>query len=318
MNWYSYSQWDGSQDVPIFDDDSLMDQLSDQVISHGDLSSALRSLMQRGAKDSRGRKLAGIQELLQKLRTQRQDLFNTYDLDSVMRNISKRLEDILNTESQSIEKRLKEVEDRSQGGDPSQDIPQRELLQMMERLAKRNQDFLDSLPSEPLEAIQQLRDCEFMGQEAQEKFDQLLKELQQKVLNSHFKDMSQRLQGMSPGHMEQLKDMLHDLNQMLEDRQQGGETEFRRFMERYGHMWGPQPPSSLEELSDGLQQRAAQVRCLLNSMSPEMRQEIRQLLNHALADDDLQREMAGLDSNLGRMPSQRSPASEYPFMDAIP
>ncbi|MBI2856233.1 MAG: VWA domain-containing protein [Chloroflexi bacterium] len=313
MNWYAYSRWDGRQDVPSFDEDSLMDQLSDQVISQGDLATALRSLMQRGARDSRGRKLAGVQDLLQKLRARRQDLFDTYDLNSVMRDVSKRLEDILDTERQGIEKRLQEVGERSLGGDSSQGIPRDELLQMMERLARRNQEFLDSLPQEPLGAIQQLLDYEFMDEVAQEKFDQLLKDLQQKVIDSHFKDMSQRLQSMSPSDLEQLKDMLRDLNQMLEDQRQGDKADFQRFMEKYGHMLGPQPPSSLEELAESIRQRASQMRSLLNSMSPEMRQELRQLLNSALADEELQGEMTRLDANLARMSSQRGSTPEYPF-----
>ena len=68
MTNYRFSRWDGSQDVSAFNEDTLMEQLSDQLLSHGDLASAVRSLIQMGVRDGNGRKLAGVQERLQQLR----------------------------------------------------------------------------------------------------------------------------------------------------------------------------------------------------------------------------------------------------------
>jgi uncharacterized protein with von Willebrand factor type A (vWA) domain len=135
-----------------------MEQLSDQLLSNGDLSSAIRSLIQRGARDSNGRKVAGIQELLQRLRSQRQDILNKYDLNSVVGDISKRLEDIVGTERRGIEDRLREVRERAQTAESSVEIPREELVQLAERMAQRNRESLDSLSQEPLETIKQLRE----------------------------------------------------------------------------------------------------------------------------------------------------------------
>ena len=310
---YRYSRWDGSQDASTFNEDALMDQVSDQLLGQGDLSAALRSLVQRGARDSAGRKVAGIQDLLQRLRSHRQGILDRYDLNSVVRDIAQRLEDIVNTERRGIEARLKEMRERAQAPDASTDIPQDELLQLMERMAQRNREFLDGLAQEPLEAIKQLRDYEFMDGEAREKLEQLLKELQQGVVDSHFKEMSQRLQGMSTEEQRDLKDMLQSINQMLEDSQHAGGSDFQQSMERYGHLWGEHPPSSLDELMDRLQQQAAQMSSLLSSMSPEMRQELSDLLDQAFADDELREEMARLDAHLSRLSPQRDAARGYSF-----
>ena len=318
MTSYRYSRWDGIQDVPTFNEDALMEQLSDQLLSHGDLSSAIRSLIQRGARDSNGHKLAGVQELLQRLRTQRQVILNKYDLISVVGDISKRLEDIVDTERRGIEGRLREVRKRAQSADSSVEIPQEELIHLMERMARRNREYLDSLPQEPLEAIKQLRDYEFMDGEAKEKFDQLLKELQKRVIDSHFKDMSRHLQSMTPEELRGLKDMLGSLNRMLDNRLQGDASAFQRFMERYGHLWDSDPPSSLDELMEGLQQQADQMSALLNSMSQEMRQELKDLLDEALIDRELQQEMASLGSHLNQPDAQRHRSRGHSFQGRDP
>ena len=164
-----------------------------------------------------------------------------------------------------------------------------------------------------MEAIKQLRDYEFMDGEAKEKFDQLLKELQKRVIDSHFKDMSRHLQSMTPEELRDLKDMLRSLNRMLDNRWQGDDSAFKQFMERYGHLWGSDPPSSLDELMERLQQQAAQMSSLLNSMSQEMRQELKELLDEALIDEELQQEMARLGSHLNQLDAQLHRVKGYSF-----
>ncbi len=43
-----YSRWDGSQTIPDVDADDVMDALSEDLLSEGDLAEALRRLMERG------------------------------------------------------------------------------------------------------------------------------------------------------------------------------------------------------------------------------------------------------------------------------
>ena len=55
-----YSRWDGSQDLPALDADDLLESLSDDLMSDGDLWSALRKLLQRGTRDPQGQRMPGL------------------------------------------------------------------------------------------------------------------------------------------------------------------------------------------------------------------------------------------------------------------
>src|SRR5215472_9947009 len=98
--WYRYSRWDGTQDVSPFTADDVMDAMADDLIADGDLRSALQ------------RRMRGIQDLLERLRERKQQQLNRYRLDSLMDDLQKRLEQVVQTERSGIEKRL----DQAKGG----------------------------------------------------------------------------------------------------------------------------------------------------------------------------------------------------------
>ena len=57
---YRYSQWDGTQNPFDLDEASLMDEMADELIAHGNVHRALRDLMQRGARDPNGQRTPGL------------------------------------------------------------------------------------------------------------------------------------------------------------------------------------------------------------------------------------------------------------------
>ena len=61
---YRYSRWDGTQDVFDMDAEELMDQLSGELLNHGDVWKALRDLMRKGAQDRQGERVPGLRDLL--------------------------------------------------------------------------------------------------------------------------------------------------------------------------------------------------------------------------------------------------------------
>ena len=95
--------------------------------------------------------------------------------------------------------------------------------------------------------------------------------------------------------MQRVKDMLGDLNPMLEADARGEHTQddFERFMEQYGDLF-PDNPQNLEELVDSLVRRMAAAERLLRSLSPEQREELAELMSNALEDAGLAIEMAPL------------------------
>ena len=73
------------------------------------------------------------------------------------------------------------------------------------------------------------------------RFEELMDELRDQLLQSYFNQMAEGMQNMSPEQMGRMKDMLAELNQMLEQRERGEEPDFEGFMERYGDFFPGNP-----------------------------------------------------------------------------
>src|SRR5439155_20475478 len=173
MRLYRYSRWDGSQEIEPFTAHEGMEHLADKILDDRDLWSSLREMLQRGAEFSSGRRMPGLRDLLDRLREQRQQQLQRYNLGSIMDDIKQQLEQVLQTERGGIERRLSEQQ--GEGTDPN-------LRQMLENLARKHLDQLDALPPDVGGQIQSLRDYDFMDQEARQQFDELLDTLRQQVL----------------------------------------------------------------------------------------------------------------------------------------
>ena len=312
MTTYRYYRWDGSQQVFSMDADDLMNSIADDILEHGDPERALRSLFQRGIDDDQGQHAPGLRDLLDRLRQQRQQQLERYNLDSVMDDIKEQLQDVIDTERKGIERRLQDAERQLQeAGDAAEHL--RSPMQMLQDRAQRNTDTLDSLPNSPGGQIQQLQDYDFMDPEAREKFNELLDALKQQMMQNFFQDMKQQLQDMSPQDMEGLKNMIQALNQMLRDRAMGEDPDFEGFMEQYGEYFDPNRPASLDELIEQLQQQMAAMQSLMDSMSPQMRNELESMLGAAM-DQEFMDEIGELADMMYDMFPFDDMAGEYPFM----
>ena len=64
---FTYSRWDGTQKGFDLDADKIMDEITDDLLYHGDLNSALRRLLQSGFQDRNGERMQGLREMLDKL-----------------------------------------------------------------------------------------------------------------------------------------------------------------------------------------------------------------------------------------------------------
>ena len=60
MSTFRYSRWDGSQQLPSFDADDVLDALSEDILAEGDVRRALQQLMQRGLRGTRGGDIPGL------------------------------------------------------------------------------------------------------------------------------------------------------------------------------------------------------------------------------------------------------------------
>lgn len=323
MSTFRYSSWDGTQHIMPFDADSVMEAISDDILAHGDVRRALEKLMQQGHKFQSGERMPGLRDLLERLKQQRQDTLKRNNMDSVIKDIQERLERVKQTERAGIERRVEEgrqgldegggTKDEGQnataggnqndGNDNPRSHEEREQLQkMLERLADRRREQLDNLPRDVGGQIKALQEYDFMDPEARQQFQDLLKMLQQQMLQNNFSGLQQSMQQMQqdPAAMQELKEMMQDLNQMMRDREEGKEPRFNEFMQKHGHHFPP-GIEDLDQLLDHLQAQRQRMENILNSMSPQQRAELQNAMQALMRDPELQAQMAELSAHLNSM-----------------
>ena len=313
MNNYRYSQWDGTQEAFEPSEEDIMGEMADDLMNHGDLRRSLRNLFQRGLQDQSGQRMQGLRDMLEQLRNRRQEQLQQYNLDSVLDDLKEKLKQITETEREGIDRRLEEAR-QQQAQSSSEDAADKEkLMRLLEERAARNKEKLDNLPLNLGGAVKELSDYDFMDPEAQRQFQELMDLLKQRVLENTFQDLCQQIQNMSPEDMAAMRQMLHDLNQMLQDQMQGLPPDFEGFMDRHGDMFDPDQSQSLEELMERLQRQMGQAQSLMDSMSQEMRQELQELMEGVL-DPDTMNEMAQLAAAMNQLYPPDDMANQYPFM----
>ncbi len=284
---FRYSAWDGSQKGFDLDADALLDEMTDDLLYHGDIHASLRRLMQQGMKDRNGEDLMGLRDMLQKLREQRREMLDRYDLGGVYEDIAEQLREVVEQEREGIERRLDEV----QAGDDQR------RQEIVEELAQQRREQLDALPPDLAGTVNELQQYDWMDDAARQRFEELMEQLKEQLLQSTFNQMAEGMQDMDPERMARMKDMLDELNQMLDQRANGEEPDFDGFMERFGDFF-PQNPRTLDELLEQMAQSMAQMQQMLNSMTPEQRAQLQALSDSLLEDMDLRWQVDQLARNL--------------------
>ncbi len=381
---FRYSMWDGTQEVPEVAPDEILDNLTDDLMNFGDLQHALRNMMQRGMKSPNGQRQQGLRDLLQQLRQQRRQQLDKFDLSSVFDDLKQKLDEIVDMENNTIDRRLDEATgnqgqqgeqqsgpqnqqggeqgqqqqgqqggeqdgapqqqgqrgsqspqgQRSQnqqggqqpgqqqaggqepGGEPDENgspMPSNEFAEMLKNIANRKKDFLQNLPEDVAGQVKQLQNYEFMDPEAQAKFNELLESLKKAMMDTFFKDMYNQIANMSPEDMARMKNLMQDLNQMLQDKMAGKEPNFDQFMQQYGDMFGDNPPQNLDDLIQQMQHQMGQMQSLMDSMPSDLRSQLQELLSDKIGDSELQQMMSDVAQNLEYLYPMRDLKNQYPF-----
>jgi uncharacterized protein with von Willebrand factor type A (vWA) domain len=268
---YRYGQYRDGPDplAPPYDARLALDELGDAVLGGSDPASALRDLIRRGMRGQRG-----LDDMLRRVRERQQEVRRRGRLDGILEQARALLDTAVGQERAEL------------FPDPSDDARMREAE-------------LDALPSDTAQAIRRLADYDWRSAAARETFEQLKDLLRRQVLDSQFRGLKDALENPDPAAMQRVKDMLADLNQMLEADARGEHTQadFDAFMDRYGDMF-PDNPANLEELVDALARRAMAAQRLMASLSPEQRDELAALMQQTLSDEGLAAEMARLGDSL--------------------
>jgi uncharacterized protein with von Willebrand factor type A (vWA) domain len=315
MALYRYSRWDGTQNLPPFDADDVLEALGEDVLAEGDIRRALQRLMQRGMQGRRGGDVPGLRQIMDRLRQRRREELEQSNLGGVLDDIKERLDKIVEAERGGIEQRLTDAENRALDAPPGDEQDQARMAeQVLRRTAQQRKDRLDSLPRDVAGQMHALRDYEFMDPGARDAFQQLSDELRQQVLETYFQGLKEGVQGVTPEQLGGVRDMVKDLNELLEKHATGSDTpqDFAGFMAKHGQYFPP-GIEDVDQLIDHMHRQASQMASLLNSMSPEMRAELQQMMDDLLRDDRLRWDMARLAGNLQALRPDMNFGEPYPF-----
>ncbi|MBW3638875.1 MAG: hypothetical protein KY451_03345 [Actinobacteria bacterium] len=263
---YRYGPWAGGRDPlePPYDVAVALDEIGASVLDGASPRQAMRELLRRGADG-----LRGLDDLRRQVARRQREARKQGRLDGTLQEVRELLD------------RAVELEKTALFPDPGDDARMREL------------EF-ETLPRDTARAVQSLKPYDWRSAEARETYEQIDDLLRREVLDSQFSGMKAALENASPEAMQAVKDMLADLNAMLQADARGEHTseQFEQFMAAHGEFF-PSQPQTLAELVDDLARRAAAQQALMDSLTPEQRQELEELMQGAM-DMDLQAQLAQL------------------------
>lgn len=268
---FRYGPWRGGPDPlkPPFDVRAAIDQIGRDVLDSGNINDALRDLLRRGT-DGR----PGLDRLAERIRRLREQARRRGNLGGTLDQVRAALDQAMTAERETL------------AGQDGMDA----------RMAEME---LATVPDDVAGAVRALEDYNWQSDEARQTYESIKEMLRQQVLDSQFAGLQQALSNPDPDAMQRVKDMMADLNQLLaaHARNEDTDEQFSDFMDKHGDFF-PDNPENVEELIDSLARQQAAAERMLNSLSPEQRRQLSQLINDAMSDADLASELAQLQDNL--------------------
>ncbi|CPR11609.1 von Willebrand factor, type A [Mycobacterium bohemicum DSM 44277] len=266
-----YSAYPGGPDplAPPVDLREALEQIGQDVMAGTSPRRALSELLRRGTEGMRG-----ADRLAAEANKRRRDLLRRNNLDGTLQEIKKLLDEAVLAE-------------------------RKELARALDDDARFGELQLDALPASPAKAVQELSEYNWRSAEAREKYEQIKDLLGREMLDQRFAGMKQALEGATEEDRQRVKDMLDDLNELLDKHGRGEDTaeDFQNFMDKHGEFF-PENPRDVDELLDSLAKRAAAAQRFRNSLSPEQRAELDALAQQAFGSPDLMQSLNRLDAHL--------------------
>src|SRR4051794_31277797 len=258
--------------APPVDLAEALDAIGEDVMAGYSPERALREFLRRGGRDQ-----AGLDELAPRVAQRRKELTREHNLDGTLQEVKELLDRAVLAERKQLAR------------DVDMDEGDRALAQMQ----------LDNLPSSPAAAVNELNGYDWRSAEAREEFERIKDLLGREILDQRFAGMKQALENATDEDRAALNEMLADLNELLENRQRGEDTQeqFDDFMAKHGDYF-PEQPQNLDELLDALANRAAAAQRMRNSMTQEQRDELDALAQQAFGSPELMDALSQMDDSL--------------------
>ena len=268
-----YGRYHGGDPLaPPVDLGEALDEIGQDVMAGYSPERAMREFLRRGGRDQ-----AGLDDLARRVAERRRDLLRNNQLDGTLQEVRELLDRAV-------------LEERKQlARDVEMDDGDRAFRELQ----------LDGLSPNTAAAVTELSSYDWQSREAREAYEQIKDLLGRELLDQRFAGMKDALENATDEDRAAVNEMLSDLNDLLEKHQQGTDTQadFDEFMARHGQFF-PENPQNIDELLDALAQRSAAAQRMLNSMSPEQRQQLMELSQQAFGSPALMEQLARMDANL--------------------
>ena len=173
------------------------------------------------------------------------------------------------------------------------------LRSMLRDVAAKRLDQLDALPPDVGGRIRDLQDYDFLEPGARQRFDDLLSKLRKQVLDQYVAGLSEAIQGITPEDLAANREMVRDLNQLLQERLAGRDPDASGFLAKHGQFFPG--ARNLDDIINQLAERMAAMQSLLRSMTPEQRAELQAMTDALLRDDRLRWHLAQLAASMDQL-----------------
>lgn len=269
-----YGRYTGGPDplAPPVDLAEALDAVAEDVMAGYSPRLALQEFLRRG-----GRGGEGLDGLAGRVQQRRRDLLGRHRLDGTLNEVRELLDKAV-------------LEERKQlARDTSMDDTDRSFREMQ----------MQNLPSSTAAAVNDLSAYDWQSGTARDAYERIKDLLGREVLDQRFAGMKDALENATDEDRAAVNEMLRDLNALLAKRRRGEDTDadFEEFMEHHGRLF-PEDPKSLDELVDVLAARSAAAQRMMQSMSPEQRDELMRLSAQAFGSPDTMAQLDELDASL--------------------
>ncbi|EGD22584.1 hypothetical protein GS448_21560 [Rhodococcus hoagii] len=265
-----YGRYEGGDPLaPPVDLRDALAAIGDDVLEGASPRQALRELLRRGFGDRRG-----LDDLAAQANRRRRELLQRNNLGGTLDEVRELLDRAVLEERKALARALDDD-------------------------ARFAEMRIEELPPSTAQAVADLADYDWRSSQAREDYEKIRDLLGRELLDQRFDGMKQALEGATEEDRQRIRDMLEDLNALLDSHARGEDTteQFEQFMNRHGEFF-PENPRNTDELLDSLARRAAAAQRLRNSLTPDQLAELDALAQQAFGDPSLTNQLDRLDAHL--------------------
>ena len=300
-----YLQWDGALESSLSPDD-LMESISEDILRDGNLDLSLQRAFRWGSQGMDG---AGLNDLIERLRQQRQELLDQFDFGSSLDEIRERLDDILRRETETIHDRKNHLADQ-------EDLDPGDVERLSEYLNRR-EETLERLPQSTAPRIEHLKDYEFVDAQAGRDFNELVEQMQQQIGDALFKNLMGGIPQQGDGSAQQMQEFLQDLNEAFEQERLGQQPDMDKLNNKWANQLGGRA-ESMNEIRERLRRRMEAAQNLMSMLTREQRAQMQSMIQQSLQDTGLMDQFMKLQSHIGPLDRSNLQQMQGPGDQDIP